>query len=298
MASRSKYWSLSPVASWLRKVGNVPPMPSSGTSREWSTYHAAAKAANPFMNWVADDVLDGIQNFLCWPYDKIRDATYWFNRHYVQKQQYLDTGLDDEYIEVDRRILFGLFNTLVQFVNCEKAWMEYICNSDKYKDVLPFYKRNWPFRHFTRFNYPELALTYLKWEASLTQDDDWFGYSWRIEGEPEAVAKERAENKNYGTPTYQAAAAIEIMELYNWWKNIRPLRKDPLDESGWSDYCDKQREKDGNDLSFLDHEDETPEEKEHVRAILDLSNKLEETQDQEDEDMMIRLIKVRQSMWT
>jgi len=45
-------------------------------------------------------------------------------------------------------------------------------------------------------------------------------------------------------------------------------------------------------------EDKTPEEAEMCRTALDKSNEIEAAYNKEDEEMMIRLIKIRESLWT
>ena len=70
----------------------------------------------------------------------------------------------------------------------------------------------------------------------------------------------------YGKPTEQAKSSKEIFELYNWWKN-RDNRPDP--------YSNYKSSKDIKELW-----------------------KTEESYDQEDEDMLIRLIKIRKHLWT
>jgi hypothetical protein len=120
----------------------------------------------------------------------------------------------------------------------------------------------------------------LIWASGLKFDDDW------------GVDK---DSEKYGEPTSQAKNAQEILELYRWWKIERPKRPDPYDASGWSAYCEMRREK-GYDL--FDMMDKTPEESEMSRAALDKSNEIEAAYEKEDEEMMIRLIKVRNGLWT
>jgi len=69
----------------------------------------------------------------------------------------------------------------------------------------------------------------------------------------------------YNDPIQQALDAKEIISLYKWWKDIRPQRPDPYD----------QEELDSMDCVQME-------------------------QDQMDEDtkMMVRLVKIRGSMWT
>lgn len=83
-------------------------------------------------------------------------------------------------------------------------------------------------------------------------------------------------------PTPQAVSAKEILELYSWWKSY-PDRLDPMNESGWSEVCALKEEK-------------NLEEKK-IKAFNKLQE-LEENQEREEEEMLIRLIKVRKSLWT
>jgi hypothetical protein len=68
-----------------------------------------------------------------------------------------------------------------------------------------------------------------------------------------------------------------------------------MDASGWLDYCEQRRQR-GADI--LDFEDRTDEEREQSGRALELSNEIEDKYNQEDEEMMIRLIRIRQALWT
>jgi hypothetical protein len=103
------------------------------------------------------------------------------------------------------------------------------------------------------------------------------------------------DKKHLAEPTYQAIKAQEILELYRWWTEVYPNRPDPHEAGGWSAYCE-QRRASGADL--LDFEDRTEEEQEQSRRALDATQALEDKYTQEDEEMMIRLIRIRQSLWT
>ena len=126
---------------------------------------------------------------------------------------------------------------------------------------------------------PELAQLeeHIKWEA-----DDY-----------EEFLEE--DEKHLAEPTYQAKAAEEILELYTWWKEVYPNRPDVHDASGWTAYCEMRREK-GYDL--LDMEDNTEEEREQCRTALDKTREIEDAYNREDEEMMIRLIRIRHALWT
>ena len=112
---------------------------------------------------------------------------------------------------------------------------------------------------------PDDGIAYLQWAAGLTFGEDC------------AVDK---DDPDYGKPTPQAIASKEILELYRWWKNY-PNRIDPMDASGWSDVCEMKNP--------------DPELKNQAFEKL---NQLEKQQEQEEDEMLIRLIKVRRSLWT
>jgi hypothetical protein len=71
----------------------------------------------------------------------------------------------------------------------------------------------------------------------------------------------------------------------------RPKRPEPMEASGWSAYCDQRRAADPDDWVFS-------EDKIDTKPMLDMMHKMEEEYESEDEAMMIRLIKIRRSLWT
>jgi hypothetical protein len=79
------------------------------------------------------------------------------------------------------------------------------------------------------------------------------------------------QDKHYNEPTAQAIAAQKTLELYNWWKNIRPNRPEAHDLFS--------EEKDG---------------KNYYKKI----GKIEDHYEKEDTKMLIELIKIRGSLWT
>jgi hypothetical protein len=105
------------------------------------------------------------------------------------------------------------------------------------------------------------------------------------------------DHKDYNKPTRQAISAKEIKDLYTWWTVTYPNRPDPMDASGWSAHCDAMRVKyPGSMFSSLntkDAEDRKASDKAHK-----LLQKIEKAYEKEDEAMLIRLIKIRDSLWT
>lgn len=180
------------------------------------------------------------------------------------------------------RLLHGMFNELVDFVEIEKAWHHVIWDKEaRYKFNTPWWRKGPFLLRWNPWRCPEAGLEHLKWEMTLTSDYEWL---------PKC---ERRQQPGYNTPTPQALDAKEVFELYTWWKATRPSRPDPSDASGWSDYCEKRHK----DIESL-FEDRSEEERAESRIILDKMSAIEKTYAQEDEAMMIRLIKLRHSLWT
>jgi hypothetical protein len=104
------------------------------------------------------------------------------------------------------------------------------------------------------------------------------------------------EHPDYGKPTGQALRAKEIKELYIWWTTVYPNRPDPHDASGWTAYCELSRLANGGKLNW--GVDKSPELKKASRLAHKELQKIEAAYEKEDEAMMIRLIKARDSLWT
>jgi hypothetical protein len=125
------------------------------------------------------------------------------------------------------------------------------------------------------------TIAHLEWAAALTMGSS---YSYH------------PTHKEYNKPTPQAVAAQEILDLYHWWTEEYPNRAEPHDVSGWSELCDRRRSNDPDDILGMD--DQTKEQRAESRRILKQLHKIESEYEREEESMMIRLIKVRHSLWT
>jgi hypothetical protein len=278
MAHHTNYWSCSPFADWVRGK----PKLKMGTSDEWHDWEVRAKSAHPVRWWIAEEGLSHIQDFVTWPIRKIYDAKYYINNRWVTRTHSLTAHPRDirpgDWCDVGNRFLPCLFNELVDFVEIESAWSHIAWGSkeDRAKYDPPFWASGW-FRWRT-WRCPQAGLDHLDWAMTLT-NTDWC--------EP--------DHKDYGKPTGQAIRAREIKELYTWWTTVYPARPEPHDISGWSEYCEKKR--DLNDGRLFGSK-ETVELKKQGNQALKLSTKIEKQYADEDEAMMIRLIKARDSLWT
>jgi hypothetical protein len=274
---RSNYWSIGPFADWLRGT----PKLKCGTSDEWHEWEIKARAAHPVRWWLAEEALDYAQNLVNWIPDRLNDVRYYINNRWVSRSHSLTAHPRDikpgSWSDVGNRFLPCLFNELVDFVEIEQAWHHCMWSDDaKTKFQVPWYRSGW--LRWRTWRCPEAGLEYLRWAATLTN----------------AEFLEEDE-KHLAEPTYQAKAAKEIIELYTWWTTTYRNRPDPYDVSGWTAYCEAKR--DLNDGRLFGSK-ETAELKEQGNIALDKSREIEQAYNAEDEAMMIRLIKIRESLWT
>ena len=275
---RSHYWTIGKFADWLRGT----PTLKCGTSEEWNDWEDKAKAEYPVRWWIAEEGLDYLQNIVYYIPDRLNDIRYYINNRWVSKSHALTADPRDikpgNWSDVGNRFLPCLFKELVDFVEIEQAWHHCMWSDDaKTKFNVPWYRSGW--LRWRTWRNPEAGLEYLRWAETLTNaeflDDD---------------KKQEAE------PTYQAKAAKEIIELYTWWTTTYRNRPDPYDASGWSAYCEASREANGGKLSWSG--DKSPELKKMSDVAMKKLRKMEADYEKEDEKMMIRLIKIRQSLWT
>ena len=281
MAHHNNYWSCSPFADWVRGTKKL----SAGTSEEWDEWTTRAQMKHNFRYWLAEEALGHIQDFVTWPTRKLYDAKYYINNRWVSRTHSLTAHARDirpgTWCDVGNRFLPCLFNELVDFVEIEQAWHHIAWGGDdvRAKYNPPFWASGW-FRWRT-WRCPQAGLDHLDWASELVADKDW-GL------EP--------SDKGYGELTGQAIRAREIKELYIWWTTVYPNRPDPHEASGWSAYCEAARLANGGKWSWSG--DKTPELKEMCDKSHKLLQEIEAAYEAEDEAMMIRLIKARDSLWT
>lgn len=275
---RNHYWTCSKFADWLRGT----PSPGALTSKDWKTWTKKAKESHPVRYWLADDGLDYLQKFVFYIPDQIYTLKYYINNRWVTQTHALRAHPRDiqpgTWCDVGNRFLPCLFNELVDFVEVELAWwhIAWCDRKEKNKYDAPFWATGW-FRWRTWRN-RQAALDNLAWQMTVTNADFL----------PD-------DQKHLAELTPQATNAAEILALYTWWTEERPKRVDPMEASGWTAYCDSKRKAGGSVLDILDHDDDDAID---TTPMHDKINELEEKYDKEDEDMMIRLIKIRSALWT
>ena len=277
MAQHSKYWSCTPFADWLRGTKKL----SSGTSEQWDDWTTAAQMKHNFRYWLAEEALGHVQDFVTWPVRKIYDAKYYINNRWVTRTHSLTAHRNDikpgNWCDVGNRFLPCLFNELVDFVEIETAWSHIAWGNeeDRAKYNAPFYATGW-FRWRT-WRCPQAGLDHLAWAGGLTNEE------YIQPGEEIEI-------------THQAKTAREILSLYYWWTQEYRARPDPYEASGWTAACEASRIANGGKLSWgLEKDTALKEQSNNSHKLL---QEIEEKYEAEDEAMMIRLIKIRQGLWT
>ena len=263
----SKYWSCTTIADKIRGTDK----PVSATAEGWDSWNDSAKLAHPVRYWIVEEGFDYIQGAVMYIPNILRSAHCYIYNRYVRHSHALVANTANiqrgSYTELGSQILPCLFDSLVDYVEIEKAWMNVVFDDStakKYK--LPWRQTKWYAQGLTTWRNVEAGMAYLEWEMTVSDD---------------------------GNLTPQAIAAAEIRELYLWYKTTYRDRPDPSDESGWSAWCDHRFE-----------EGKSPFNRESTEARVETSRLLTEfaaieaKYEAEDTEMLIRLIKIRNSLWT
>lgn len=279
--SRMNYWSCSKFADYIRLKFDNYQKPKWGTEEEWYDWKKASKLRNSFVYWFTEEALDSIQNFIYFPYDLICAIRYYFYNRFITQTHKLTSSLEPgTFHEYETRILHCVFDELVNFVEVEKAHMQVVWNDEaKNKYKRPTIYNFYPLR-LKMWRCPQAGLDHLEWEMTLRD---------------EIYNHETKETIQTDEPTRQAISAKETYELYNWWKNVRPLRQDPYDAAGLKEF----------EASLPPCADEerliqrgTPEQEAQRMEIYKKVGEIEQQYTQEDQDMLIRVIKLSPALWT
>jgi len=276
---RNHYWTCSKFADWLRGTTKG----GAKTSEGWDEWETRAKAAYPVRWWLAEEGLDYLQTFVFYIPDKLYALKYYINNRWVTRTHSLTAHARDikpgDWCDVGNRFLPCLFNELVDFVEVELAWWHLAWNSEeRSKYNMPWWAVGW--WRVRTWRCPQAGLDNLEWQRNLRWKEDEVGKDF----------------KGLGELTPQAVKAQEILDLYTWWTTTYRNRPDPHDASGWTEYCEASRLANGGKLSWSG--DKSPELKKMSDKAHKLLQKIEAAYEKEDEQMMIRLIKVRHGLWT
>lgn len=277
---RNYYWTCSKFADWLRGTTKL----KCGTSEQWAEWEDRAKRDFPIRWWLAEEGLDILQKIVYWPTDKLYAIKYYINNRWITRTHALTAHTRDiprgKWCDVGNRFLPCLFNELVDFVEVELAWwhLAWADAEERKKYNAPWWRFGW--WNLRAWRCPQAGLDNLEWQRNLRWKEDEVGN----------------DSPNLGKLTPQAIKAQEILDLYKWWTEVYRNRPEPMEVSGWSAYCDALREEHGD--RWLGINPKSKELKKQRDKSHKLLQKIEAQYEKEDEEMMIRLIKVRHGLWT
>lgn len=254
-----------------------PDLPNSATSEGWNEWNKQARMKK--VRWFFADTLPySFSKLIIWPVGRVKD---WIRYRTTSKYHIIKLDHEPGYMEASERLLYSGFTILRKFVEGEKAWMQHISNSssvdiDFMDAVLVARKEK---KIWKRADKRQYAMKYLDWEISLAKENE-----------------ESSEITMSDNP--QSFIASEIKELYVWWKDIRPVRIDPYENKYYVLYHESRSKRNADESPLFGEDDDTPEERDNMLKGHKLSDILSKSNSNDDEEMFIRLIKIREGLWT
>lgn len=242
--------------------------PGAMTSRGWNLFSKEFKKEAPIRFWIDNTFRRNVILPIKWKYDAIHN---WFRVRTVRRLHVISTGLTPGYYSTGERILHGNFNLLKNFVEIEQARATQRWSDDYEMSVweryLPFYGLLFPYRD------PAAGIKHFEWAATL---DD-----------PTLPPGDQSVR--------QARDAKEVLILYKWWITDRPGRTE----------IPYPKRPPGKEVSldvFSDDEDDQSEEMKNYRQLrhdaMDKRIAQESAWEDEDSEMLIRLMKIRAGLWS
>lgn len=251
--------------------------PISATLSEWQDWENQARAEHPVRYWLTETLPDTVRGAWHLFWQPVSDVRWWFYNRWISQPHVLRTGLDrGRYWETDDRILHGCFHTLREFVEYDKAWME--MSSPNSPKLTAWQKFQWRWLRGPRS--AQAGQAYLTWESQLVYTSDFITDD---------------QDPRIGQPTTQAENAREILDLYDWWVNRRPQRDTHPLRQALDQFNDNLHRKYPR---FRDFYCQPGPEQDRWRDLVDQIHALEEQEHQEDQDCLIRLMRIRRSLWT
>lgn len=271
---RNYYWSESQFADWVRKTFAKIEKPTAASLEEWKQWKKTYKTNNKFVFWFTEIFLNFLQDIVMYLLDIWNNFRIYVRNRFITKTHIIQTRLNKgAWHEYDQRLLHGAFELFVDFIETEKNLKSKHDVNRPWWDKLPY-----SFRFFS-WRSPENSIKYLEWEMSLKYEE---------------IENIDQNNSLYGKPTNQAKTACEQLELYIWWKFVRPYRPDPYELAGYYDYKKNKQSEEHNkswETWLFDPHDK------QLETILNKAALIEDKYIEEDNEMLLRLIKIRNTLW-
>ena len=242
--TRLTYWSCSKTSNYVLLKMGLRPKPYAATTQEWNDWAEYNKSNFPNMYWITETGFDLIQDIVYFPYDVFVNFIYWIKSRYIDQHHIIRTNLTPgQYHNTNERIVHGLFNTIVEFVEIEKANKHNVVNKLHNRPIITD-KRS-------------AGLAYLDWEISLSDE------------------------------LVQAESAQKIKDIYLWIKDSRNKRVCSATLSGFDEYVTTHKYPDIN-----------ADENDILTDMLNDCDIIDNKRHQEDNKMLMRIINIRDELWT
>lgn len=254
--------------------------PNSASMADWDRWDETLRTTRPVAYWLTERLPRMVYRLHSRTFGRISRLRHYLMNGLVSKTHALtSTSLKfGVWHDLDSRILHCTMDSLVSFIEVDMAGLWQAGKGKKVERSAAD------------------GLAYLDWACSLS------------------VSEFNNEDKG-GTPTdepsEQALDAREIRRVYIWWTIERLKRIDPSEESGLDQFCesmDLKYPRLPNSTGGLSrrtwhhHYDNSPvltkEEDETYGLLIKKTMAIETARDNEDEEMLISVIKKRKSLWT
>jgi hypothetical protein len=248
------------IKAWLRYNP-----PGALSTKGWRLFNEEFKARAPIRYWLDNNFIMMFVYPVKWKYESVLN---WIRYRTYDRRHVIKTGLNPGYYGISELVLHANFNTLKIFVEVEQAWHSYLYEQS---NGATWIERHLPF-YFTFFEFkrPDLGVKHLEWASTL--DDS------NLPSDEQSPV--------------QAVSAREILTLYKWWTEVRPLRT-AIDCGDYS-----SQGLDGVLGCFDDDFNKNAEDyKSHI-ALVKLEHAQRDEWEKEDEAMLVRLIRIRNHLWT
>jgi hypothetical protein len=258
---------------WLReklKINKPYALPLGG----WGIWDKELKKSRPIAYFLTETLPDWLEVPAKWTIDPLSNLSYYLRNRFIARTHMLRTDLEKgKWHEFETRLLHGAFTELVDFVEIEKAWMNVAWSDEgRKKHHVPWWRKHW-WSRWKEWRCPQAGVDHLKWEIGLL--------------EPGPVHNQ------------QATTAFETLFLYVWWTEVRANRQDEWDESGLREFWNSMDAKYGDHwLAVAGKGKMSMSEKKEYERLSKAMHDLEEARQVEDEEMLIKLVKLRRSLWT
>ena len=172
---------------------------------EWDEWYAELKKNRPVAYFLTETVPDAVRAVARNTIGRWDDAIIYLSNR-LHGSHYLHSTLPKgKYHEFETRMLHSLFDSFVDFIEIEEASHHIAWNDDKNEYKQKWYHRIWLVRRLLPWRCAKAGIDHLKWEMTLDVPPD-------------------PPDPNWSCNPHQAVSAREKMELYTWWKHVRPKR--------------------------------------------------------------------------